>query len=237
MDAMVTAKRLLWGKTFNCGQTCIGPDYVLCVRGHERALIEALQCRSLEFFGTDPQHSDLCRLVSKDATKRMAELMKDGEVVVGGHVDIEDRYCEPTIVLNPPHDSRIMTEEIFGPMMPILVVDSVDEAVAFVGQRPVPLALYVFTSSSAVQKDVATRTRSGALGINDLVLHFSNPHLPFGGMGEAGWGAYHGDRTFKLFTHQRAVVKHSHRWWVDIPLRYFPYNAVKTKLANFFTSM
>eukprot|EP01122_Echinamoeba_exundans_P003704 TRINITY_DN1377_c0_g1_i1.p1 TRINITY_DN1377_c0_g1~~TRINITY_DN1377_c0_g1_i1.p1 ORF type:complete len:519 (-),score=124.33 TRINITY_DN1377_c0_g1_i1:8-1564(-) len=235
VDVRLVAKRLAWAKFFNCGQVCITADYVLAHTDIHDQLVEALKLQIREFFGSDPKKSEsYARIISKDHAKRLSDLFKMGNVECGGEADVEERYVAPTVITNPKLDSLLMQDEIFGPVLPIVKVDSHEAAIQFVKDRPLPLALYVHTRNSQVEKDVLARTRSGAAGVNDHIVHFLNSELPFGGVGESGLGAYHGKLSFETFVHRRAVVKQS--TWFDIPLRYAPYSNGRARIVNFVTS-
>lgn len=234
-DIALAAKRIAWAKFFNCGQACITVDYILVHKDVHDQLAEALKNQIREFFGADPKKSDsFARVISKDHVKRLAELFKMGNVICGGESDVEDRYIAPTIITDPKLDSLLMQDEIFGPVLPLVKVDSVDAAIQFIKARPLPLALYLHAKDSAVEKAVLEQTRSGAVGLNDHILHFLNSELPFGGVGESGMGSYHGKLSFETFIHKRAVVKQS--TWIDLPLRYAPYDNARSTIVNLVTS-
>jgi aldehyde dehydrogenase (NAD+) len=225
-DLEVTARRICSGKYFNAGQTCIAPDYVLVERGTEEALVAALTRTLRDFFGDDAKQSkDYARIVNTRHHKRLVGLMASGTVAHGGQHDESSRYIAPTILRNVRPDSPIMQEEIFGPILPILPVDNIEEAIGFINAREKPLALYVFTSQSTVADRVLSRTSSGAALVNDTVIHAAVSELPFGGVGESGMGAYHGRFGFETFSHRKAVIKKSVR--LDLPLRYPPYTESK----------
>jgi len=208
-DMEITAKRLVWAKFINLGQTCIAPDYVLCSKEVERKFVE--QARSLigEWYGNDPQKSpNLCRIVNKRSWDRLHSLLKNttGKIEVGGEVDSDDLYIAPTILTDVSEDELVMKEEIFGPILPIVTVNTVQEAVEFINKRDKPLSLYVFSSDKATQEAFKTQTSSGSLVMNDAVVHLSVETLPFGGVGPSGMGAYHGKYTFTTFSHQKSVL-------------------------------
>ncbi len=221
-DLDVTARRIAWGKFFNAGQTCVAPDYVLVHRSMEQPLLDALKRSIAEFYGADPKQSpDYARIVSKGHLQRLVGFLKDGEVVVGGEHDEEQRFLAPTVLKGVKEDAPVMAEEIFGPVLPVLPVDGIDEAIAFVNARPKPLALYVFTSDSHTSREVLSRTSSGGACVNDAVSHLVPPDLPFGGVGESGMGAYHGRHSFETFSHRKSVFDRV--TWLDLKLRYPPY--------------
>lgn len=215
-------KRIAWGKFFNAGQTCIAPDYVLLHRNIKDDFIEKMIATIHEFYGDDPMLSpDYARIINERHFNRLLSLMKDGWTLYGGNFRAKDLYIGPTIVDQIQPDAPLMQEEIFGPIMPILEYGDIDEAIAFVNQRPRPLALYCFSESVKIQDKIFRETSSGGGCVNDTVSHVGSQTLPFGGIGESGMGAYHGKSSFDTFTHRRSVLTRSNL--VDMPLRYPPY--------------
>jgi aldehyde dehydrogenase (NAD+) len=228
----VAAKRICWGKFSNAGQTCVAPDYVLAHEAVHDRLIEQLVDTVRAFYGPDPRQSDdYGRIVNARHHRRLAALLDSGTVVVGGEVDESDRYIAPTILRDVSPDSAVMAEEIFGPILPVLRVGSMDEAVAFVNRRPKPLALYLFAEDERVQRDVVERTTSGGASVNHTWMHLANHDLPFGGVGASGTGAYHGKAGFDCFSHHRSVLVKSTS--LDAPIMYPPYDETKRKLLRF----
>ncbi|HKJ23429.1 MAG TPA: aldehyde dehydrogenase family protein [Myxococcota bacterium] len=234
VDVDVTARRIAWGKFMNAGQTCIAPDYVLVHEGCEDDLVEALGRAIREFYGDDPKASaDFARIVNGRHQKRVARLLKDGDVVVGGQADESQNYVAPTLLRNVSPDSDAMREEIFGPVLPILKVKDVAEAIRFVNEREKPLALYVFSNDERVQQEVLDRTSSGGACVNGTILHLANPELPFGGVGPAGMGAYHGRHSFETFSHRKSVLRRKLKR--DPKFMYPPYGKLKTRMAKRFS--
>jgi len=232
-DIEVAARRIAWGKFLNAGQTCIAPDYVLVHESKEEALVEALERSVQAFYGDDPKRTpDFARIVNHRHHARLANLMKDGTPAFGGQLDSEERYIAPTVLRNVSPDSALMQEEIFGPILPILSVASIDEAVSFVNEREKPLALYLFTEDAKVQEDVLARTSSGGACVNGTLLHIMDSRMPFGGVGPSGTGAYHGKHTFETFSHRKSVLTRGTRF--DLKLMYPPYGARLTKLIQRF---
>ncbi len=230
-DLAVTSRRLAWGKFLNAGQTCIAPDYVLVERQVHDALVIAIGDRLREFYGDDPQHSpDLARIVNDVHLDRLARLLNSGDVAVGGQIDRATRYLSPTVLTGVTRDDPVMQEEIFGPILPVIAVDSLDEAIAFVNADDKPLALYSFSGDDADHERVLAGTSSGGVCINGTLFHISNPHLPFGGVGESGMGAYHGKEGFDTFSHRRSVHERSTK--VDPSLLYPPYSPRKLALVR-----
>ncbi|KRF40898.1 aldehyde dehydrogenase family protein [Terrabacter sp. Soil810] len=209
-DLEVTARRLVWGKFTNAGQTCVAPDYVLASRATLDALKPLLVQAIQEAFGDDPAASaDYGRIVDGRHFERLTALVDPARVVTGGRSDASSRYLEPTVVeVADPDDPRelVMGEEIFGPILPLVAVEGLDAAVGVVNRRDKPLALYVFTTSDEVRERFVRDTSSGALGFNIPLAHLAVPGLPFGGVGASGMGAYHGERSVALFSHDKAVL-------------------------------
>lgn len=231
VDIDVAARRIVHGKFLNAGQTCIAPDYVLVHESREEELLEGMKRTLQEFYGENPkQSSDYARIVNERHLERLAKLIESGERVVGGEVDPEDRYIAPTILRRVSPDSPVMEDEIFGPILPVLTVPDVERAIAFVNERPKPLALYVFTRRSAVEREVLGRTSAGGVCVNATLWQNANPNLPFGGVGESGIGAYHGRYGFETFSHRKAVVTKPTR--PDPRIAYPPYTKLKEALVK-----
>ena len=228
-DLDVAARRIVWGKFYNAGQTCVAPDYVLAHEAIEDELVSRMKQTIRDFFGDDPRASpDFGRIVNARHLGRLMKLLDgSGEVVAGGSADEHDRYIAPTILRNVAPDAPVMADEIFGPILPVIRVADIDQAVAFVNARPKPLALYLFTNDQAVQTKVLARTSSGGVTVNHTLLHLTVPSLPFGGVGASGLGAYHGRLSFETFSHRKAVlVKPT---WLDPWFFYPPYNESKKR--------
>jgi aldehyde dehydrogenase (NAD+) len=233
VDLALAAKRIVWGKFLNCGQTCVAPDYVLVHASRERELVDRMVATLREFYGDAPQQSpDLARIVNEQHVDRLAKLLESGTAVVGGQVDRADRYVAPTILRDVAPDAPVMQEEIFGPILPVLAVRDMEEAIAFVNARPKPLALYVFTNRQAVEDAVIARTSAGGVTVNAAIWHLGNPNLPFGGVGESGMGSYHGRHGFDAMSHRKPVLKKS--WWADPKVGYPPYTKLKKALIKRF---
>jgi aldehyde dehydrogenase (NAD+) len=222
----IAAERIVWGKFLNAGQTCVAPDYVLVDRTRHDALIDAMTATITRFFGADPKQSpDFARIVNEHHAERLAGYLKGGRVAVGGTVDIAQRYIAPTILTDVDVTAPVMHEEIFGPILPVLKVDGPAEAVAFINAREKPLALYLFTSGAGVRETIVGGTSSGGVCINDVVVQLSAPDLPFGGVGMAGFGRYHGRAGFELFSNMKSVLRR--HLWPEPPLRTVPHSAAK----------
>ncbi|MFI1954160.1 aldehyde dehydrogenase family protein [Streptomyces xinghaiensis] len=210
-DVAATAARLAATKFANAGQTCVAPDYVLTDPGTARALETALTEVIGQLFGPDPQSSDAyARIVNERHFDRVAALLDSGRTVTGGTHDRADRYIAPTVLAEVDPDAPVMREEIFGPVLPIVTVDGLDEAIAFINERDKPLALYAFTGNDVTRERLAAETSSGALNFGLPIYHLAVPELPFGGVGPSGMGNYHGRHSLATFSHHKAVL--------DVPL-------------------
>jgi aldehyde dehydrogenase (NAD+) len=229
VDLEVCARRICWGKFVNAGQTCVAPDYVLVHERIEERLIERLVATVRAFYGDDPQSSaNYARIVNDRHYHRLMQLLPgSGQAVIGGDADQADRYVAPTILRNVPASAPVMAEEIFGPILPVLKVRSIEDAIEFVESRPKPLSLYVFSSNVEVQRRVIENTSSGGASINHVSMQVAVPELPFGGVGSSGMGAYHGRHSFETFSHRKSVLNKPTR--IDPPLLYPPYTELKTK--------
>ena len=222
IDLEETAKRIAWGKFLNAGQTCIAPDYLLVEKSIKEALISKLQECIVKFYGTNPQTSpDYCRIVNERQFNRLKALLKDGDILTGGQTDLEEKYIAPTLITNVSLESELMQEEIFGPILPILDYSNLEDAIAFINQRPKPLALYLFSNNRSKQERVLEATSSGGVCINDTIFQVGVIDLPFGGVGPSGMGAYHGKASFDTFSHYKSVLKKSFRF--ELNVRYPPY--------------
>lgn len=207
--------RVAWGKFVNGGQTCIAPDYLFVHASQEERLVELLKTRLEKQYGAPEDRvrsRDFCRIVDRASTERLRRALEEtvargAKVEVGGEVDVESRFVAPTILTNVPGDAPIMEGEIFGPILPILRYRNLDEVVAYVRSRPKPLALYVFSENRANVERILRSTTAGGTGVNMPLMHFANPYLPFGGVGESGQGSYHGFFGFQTFSHARGVFE------------------------------
>lgn len=228
-DLDVAARRIAWGKWLNAGQTCVAPDYVLVERSIETDFVEKLRDAITDFYGSEPRTSgSYGRIVSERHFDRLRGLMAGGRVIVGGDVDRDDRYIAPTVIADVDLSSNLMNEEIFGPLLPIVPVSSVREAISFVNGRPHPLALYVFAEKKSVIDEVLEHTTAGGVTVNGTLMHLTSPNLPFGGIGESGMGAYHGEAGVRVFQHLKPVLARSTK--VDPSLAYPPYTERKAKI-------
>ncbi len=221
-NIQVAARRIVWGKYFNAGQTCVAPDYLLVHSKVAGKLLEAMTRTVREFYGADPrQSSDYSRIISKAHVDRLAGLMSRGRILIGGETDREDKYVAPTVIVDVGWDDPIMQDEILGPILPVLEFEDLESAIEMIASRPSPLALYYFSEDEARYERILERLKFGGGCFNDCVVHLLNPNLPFGGVGESGIGSYHGKAGFDVFSHHRSILKRG--TWLDIPLRYPPY--------------
>ena len=226
-DIAVAAKRLAWGKTLNSGQTCIAPDYILIHKDIKDAFVKAFAKEVENLHGKDiKEDRHYVRIVNDKAFERVTGYFKDGKIIYGGASDAATRFIEPTLIEDVALDSPLMTEEIFGPVFPIITLDDNgkpfnDKVVEFVNEREKPLAFYYFGKESEGWK-VVRRTSSGGGCINDVIMHIANENIPFGGVGNSGMGRYHGKDSFEAFSHTRSIVATGNL--IDLPFRYMPYN-------------
>jgi acyl-CoA reductase-like NAD-dependent aldehyde dehydrogenase len=229
-DLKVTARRIAQGRWLNAGQTCTAPDYVLVERGAAQPFLAELTATVTDFYGADPQQSpDFGRVVSPRHFDRLVGLLKDGTIHHGGRHDRDDLFIAPTILTNVPPDAAVLQEEIFGPILPVIEVDSVEQAIAHVNARPHPLGLYVFAGDAAVAERVFAETASGDAAFNDCAVQPIVRELPFGGVGNSGMGKYHGQWGFRAYTNARGMLYRGTRF--DAALRYPPYSR-GTRLRN-----
>ncbi|MDX2216186.1 MAG: aldehyde dehydrogenase [Oculatellaceae cyanobacterium bins.114] len=232
IDVDMTTRRIAWGKFMNAGQSCIAPDYLLVQRRIKPLLLQALEAAIYQFYGDDPaQSDDYGRVISDKHTQRLSSLLSSGRILLGGQTDLGDRYIAPTVMDQVSPDSPIMQDEIFGPILPVLEYDDLDEAIAFVNNRPKPLALYIFSKNKAIQQRVLNATSSGGACVNDTFLQVGVPGLPFGGVGDSGIGSYHGKASFDTFSHFKSVLYKP--FWLDFKIRYAPYQDKLEMLKKF----
>ncbi len=222
-DIKVAAKRLAWGKTLNSGQTCIAPDYILIHKDIKNAFVKAFGEEVSRLHGGDIKtDKHYVRMVNDKAFERVTGYFKDGDIIYGGRYDASERFIEPTLIENVALDSPLMTEEIFGPVFPVITIDGdfKETVIDFVTSREKPLAFYYFGKESDGW-DIIRRTSSGGGCINDVIMHIANENVPFGGVGNSGMGRYHDKDSFEAFSHTRSII--STGTWIDLPFRYMPY--------------
>ncbi|XP_042531961.1 aldehyde dehydrogenase family 3 member B2 [Dipodomys spectabilis] len=232
-DPQTVANRVAWFRYFNSGQTCVAPDYVLCSPETRERLLPALQSAITRFYGDDPKSSpNLGRIINQKHFLRLQGLLRCGRVAIGGQSDESDRYIAPTVLVDVQETEPVMQEEIFGPILPLVTVRSLDEAIDFINQREKPLALYAFSNSSQVVNQVMERTSSGSFGGNEGFIYLTLPSLPLGGVGNSGMGRYHGKFSFDTFSHQRACLLRSPGLEKINDIRYPPYSPWNQQLIT-----
>ena len=233
-DIRRAAKRIAWGKTLNSGQTCIAPDYILIHKDVKDAFVKAFAEAMRELHGEDIKADrHYVRMVNDKAFERVSSYLKDGDIIYGGRTDAAERFIEPTLLDNVKLDSPVMTEEIFGPIFPMITIDSEgnyadapckgsfeNAVINFVTSREKPLAFYYFGKESKGW-EMVRRTSSGGGCINDVIMHIANEKVPFGGVGNSGMGRYHDKESFEAFSHTRSIIATGN--WIDLPFRYMPY--------------
>jgi acyl-CoA reductase-like NAD-dependent aldehyde dehydrogenase len=206
----ITARRIIWGKFMNAGQICVAPDHVWVDHRIAPALLDAMRKTLMDFYGESPQQCpDYGRIINRRHLERLAEYLKQGRVICGGECDPDDLYMAPTFLTEVSLDSPVMTEEIFGPVLPVIEFSDIDGVLAKLRERPKPLAVYLFTGDRGLQERVIDGTQSGGVCINDTILQILGNDLPFGGVGESGMGNYHGRASFDCFSHRRSVLRRS----------------------------
>jgi aldehyde dehydrogenase (NAD+) len=222
-DIEVAARRVAWGKFLNGGQTCVAPDYLLLHEDVKEKFYKYFTKSVKDFYGNNPQDSaDYPRIINDRHFDRLAALLKDGNIIVGGQTDHDTRYIAPTMIEIDSLEHPLMNDEIFGPILPVLLINDMDEAISIIKQFEKPLAFYLFSNNYNTQQKFLNTIQFGGGCINDTVSHFVNDGLPFGGVGNSGVGAYHGKFSFDTFTHFKGVCNKV--TWPDVPLRYPPYN-------------
>ena len=232
-DIRLAARRIVFGKYLNCGQTCVAPDYIYCHRSVKDSLVKEIQRQIQLQYGEEPLHNpDYGKIINEKHFDRILGLIEEKKIVHGGNSDRDTLRIEPTVLDNVTFADPVMQEEIFGPLMPVLVFDNLDEAITRINAMPHPLALYFFTSDKAAAKDVTSRCGFGGGCINDTIIHLATTEMGFGGFGESGMGAYHGKTGFDTFSHYKSIV--DKKTWIDLPMRYQPYRKMHEKMVRFF---
>ncbi len=222
INLKLAAKRIIWGKLINAGQTCIAPDYILVNKEVKDKLISELKLAIINFYGNDASLSkDYPRIINESNVIRLSTLIDNTKILYGGKYNVKDCYFEPTLIDNVSINSPIMSQEIFGPILPIMTYDNIDEAIDIVQSKEKPLALYFFSNCKQKQNRILNEVSCGGVTINDTIMHFANNKLPFGGIGNSGIGKYHGKYSFLTFSNQKPVVRK--KTWIDIPIRYAPF--------------
>ena len=229
----LAAKRLAFGKLLNCGQTCVAPDYLLIDRKVKDEFLALLKKHITAMIGEDAlQNENYVRMVNRRHYDRVLSLIDPAKVVFGGKGDPDSLHIQPTVMDNVTAEDAVMQEEIFGPILPVIAYDSIDEAIAFINEREHPLALYLFSEDKATQERFLHAVPFGGGCINDTIIHLATSRMGFGGVGQSGMGSYHGKKSFDTFSHEKSIVSKS--TWMDLPVRYMPYSTIKDKLLRIF---
>ena len=229
----LAARRLAFGKYLNCGQTCVAPDYVLVHEAVKETFLTLLKAEIRSMYGEEPlKNADYGKMINRKHFDRVLGLMNQEKLILGGESDAASLRIAPAVMDQVTEDDAVMREEIFGPLLPVLTVGSMEEAIAFVNRRPKPLALYLFTENREVEKNVLEYTSFGGGCINDTIIHLATSRMGFGGVGNSGMGSYHGKKSFETFSHEKSIVKKY--TWIDLPMRYQPYTGWKEKLVRMF---
>ena len=226
----ISARRICFGKMLNAGQTCVAPDYVLCEKSVKDKFVEYYKKAVLEFF--KGEFSDFPKIINQKHFLRLKNLLVGEKIIFGGELNENTRFISPTLVEIENLNSPLMQEEIFGPILPIITFENLDECIELINFKPKPLALYLFTTDKQTEKRVLNGCSFGGGCINDTIIHLATPYMGFGGVGQSGMGAYHGEQSFKTFSHFRSIVKKS--FSLDLKMRYRPYTRKKEKIIKKF---
>lgn len=223
-DIRLAARRIVFGKYLNCGQTCVAPDFILCHKSIQDKLLQELKLQVEKQFGSDPlADSNYGKIINQKHFDRLCRLLQSGELYLGGETDAEALRIAPAIMTHVTFDAPVMQEEIFGPVLPVLTYENFDELMLLLKKRPKPLAQYLFSSNKAHIRRVNEELSYGGGCINDTIIHLATSEMGFGGVGESGMGAYHGKAGFDAFSHQKSIV--DKKTWLDLPMRYQPYTS------------
>lgn len=229
----LAARRIVFGKYLNCGQTCVAPDYIYCDRRIKDQLLAEIKRQIKRQFRSEPlTNKNYGKIINEKHFDRITKLIDSSKVVFGGKFDRTTLKIEPTVMDHVTFDDAVMQEEIFGPILPILTYDSLDQAIHKINSMPHPLALYVFTSDKTAARKVTARCGFGGGCINDTIIHLATSEMGFGGFGESGMGSYHGKDGFRTFSHYKSIV--DKKTWLDLPMRYQPYRKINEKLIHLF---
>lgn len=229
----LAAARIAFGKYLNCGQTCVAPDYVLVHKSVKKEFIDCLRQQIFSMYGIEPlKNPDYGKIINKKHFQRIQSLIDPEKVIFGGHYDTEKRQIEPTVLDNVTENDPVMQEEIFGPVLPVLTYENIQDAVTFIEKREKPLALYLFTNDKKEERYFRKYVSFGGGCINDTIIHLASSKDGFGGVGYSGMGSYHGKHSFDTFSHEKTFVK-KHQW-IDLKMRYQPYDKIKDKLIRWF---
>ena len=229
----MAAKRIVFGKFLNCGQTCVAPDYILvCKSVKDRLVDEIIRHIKLQYGSSAINNPDYVKMINEKHFSRVKGLIDENKVVYGGQADEAKLKIEPTVMVNVTEEDAVMKEEIFGPLLPVIEVENVEEAYMYVKAYPSPLALYIFTSDKKTKKLFLNNVSYGGGCINDTIIHLATSNMGFGGVGNSGMGSYHGKKSFETFSHEKSIVDKA--TWLDLPMRYQPYKKMNEKLIRFF---
>lgn len=229
----LAAKRIVFGKFLNCGQTCVAPDYIYCDRAIKDKLVKEIKRQIQKQYGKEPlTRENYGKIINEKHFDRISGLIDQSKVVLGGSTNRSTLQIEPTVMDNVTFGDAVMQEEIFGPLMPILIYDTLDEVIRNINSMPHPLALYIFTSDKVAAKKITSRCGFGGGCINDTIIHLATSEMGFGGFGESGMGSYHGRDGFNTFSHYKSIV--DKKTWLDLPMRYQPYKKINDKLIHMF---
>ena len=231
----VAAKRIIWGKFLNSGQTCLAPDYLLVHQSIKEKFLLKLKETILSFYGEKPIESVfLTRIINKNHFERLDALLKNVNIIIGGEKDKEQLKISPTIVDEVSISSELMQEEIFGPILPIMYFNEIEESIEIINKLPKALSLYLFTTNEKIKEKVIKTTSSGSIGINDCLMQAANGNMPFGGVGQSGFGSYHHKYSFDTFSHQKSIM--DKKYWPDPAIRYLPFKEKTLALLKKITS-
>ena len=229
----LAARRIVFGKYLNCGQTCVAPDYVLVHEKVKERFLEYVKEEITHMYGRKPlENPDYGKIINRKHFDRLLGLIDESKLVFGGESSEETLQIAPSVLDRVTPEDAVMQEEIFGPLLPILTVRSMDEALAFVNARPKPLAFYIFTQNKSVEQMFLRRASFGGGCVNDTIIHLATSAMGFGGVGNSGMGSYHGKKSFETFSHEKSIVKKY--TWLDLPMRYQPYTKQKDKMIRTF---
>ena len=229
----LAAKRIVFGKYLNCGQTCVAPDYILCHSSVKEEFLGCLKAELIRQYGENPlENPDYGKMINKKHFDKVLSLVDDKKVFIGGKFDENTLKIEPTVLDGVTYGDAVMGEEIFGPILPVITYESTADVIKYVTENPKPLAFYVFAENKSVIKELTTKCAFGGGCINDVVIHLATPHMGFGGVGESGMGSYHGKYGFDTFSHEKSIV--DKKTFMDLPMRYQPYKTLYGKLLHMF---
>ncbi len=233
MNMKLAARRIVWGKFLNNGQTCVAPDYIYVDRKYKSDLLSSLKKEIITAFGENPENSeDLARIINLKHFNRVKRLIPDSKVFYGGESEEADLYIAPTILQDINWEDDVMKEEIFGPLLPVLSYQNIEEVIHQLKNKEKPLSLYVFSNKKSFVNKILNELSFGSGAINDTIIHYGNPYIPFGGVGQSGYGAYHGKYSFETFSHKKGIVKKGN--WLDVPVRYAPFGTKLKWLKRLF---